>query len=106
MTDNQIVLKDLKDILNNNFPDLIESVILFGSQINNTYSEFSDFDILVILKENYDWKLQNKIIDLCYEIDLKYNIVTDIKVISKAELNEPRGRQSYITQALSTGLRA
>jgi len=103
---NKKILNDLKNILNANFPALINQVILFGSRINNDFHDYSDYDILIILNENYDWKLETKIIDLCYEIDLKYDIVTDIKIISNKELTEPRGRQTYIQQALSTGLYA
>lgn len=106
MMNNQIILNDLKTILNTNFPNLIDKIILFGSQLKSDFQEHSDFDILIILNNNYDWKLEIKIIDLCYEIDLKYSIVTDIKIISNKELSEPRGKQTYIQEALLTGLQA
>ena len=106
MVDNKIIINELKSILSSSFSDLIDKVILFGSQNNGDANQYSDYDILIILKENYDWKLEAKIIDLCYEIDLKYDIVTDIKIISNQELNEPRGKQTYIQQAILTGLQA
>jgi hypothetical protein len=53
-----------------------------------------------------NWELERDLIDLCYEVDLKYNIVTDIKVISKDELDLPRGRQTYIQNAINSGLYA
>jgi len=36
----------------------------------------------------------------CYDIDLKYDIRTDIKTISAGELREPGGRQPFIQRAL------
>lgn len=104
--DNRIIINDLKSLLNRHFPDLIENVILFGSQLDEKSPEYSDYDILIVLREHYNWKLENEIIDVCYDIDLKYDIVTDIKIISKNELNESRGKQTYIQSALSTGLYA
>ena len=44
------------------------------------------------LKNNYDWKTKHKIRSLCYEIDLKYNILTDIKIISQRELKTVKGQ--------------
>ena len=106
MVDNKVILKDLKTILHTNLPNLIDKIILFGSQINENYKEYSDYDILIILNNSYDWKLEAKIIDLCYEIDLKYNIFTDVKIISNKELDEPRGKQTYIQEAILTGIQA
>jgi predicted nucleotidyltransferase len=106
MNNNQLILNDLKQLLFTKFPNLIDKIILFGSQINQKFTEFSDYDILIILKNDYDWQLESDIIDLCYDIDLKYNIITDIKIISQKELNEPRGKQSYIQDAINTGIYA
>lgn len=104
--ENSIIINDLKQILIDKFSDLIDKIILFGSQVNGDSHDDSDYDILIILNDKYDWKLESEIIDLCYDIDLKYNIVTDIKIISKEDLNKPRGKQTYIQQAISTGLYA
>jgi hypothetical protein len=52
-----------------------------------------------------NWKLELEIIDLCYDIDLKYDIITDIKIISIQELNEPRSKLTYIQDAISTGIK-
>ncbi len=53
MINNQLILNDLKNILNSSFPNLIEKIILFGSQINGDFQEYSDFDILIIFKMLY-----------------------------------------------------
>ena len=99
-----LLLNDLKQKLEYEFNDLIEKVILFGSQINGKASEFSDYDILVVLKKDYDWKIEEKIIDLSYEVALKYDIIIDMKVISVNELNNLRGKQPYIINALYYGV--
>ena len=47
---------------------------------------FSDYDVLVILGNDYSGKDENKILDLCYDIDLKYDILLDVHIISSKEL--------------------
>ncbi len=103
---NNILLKELKASLMNACPGMIDKVILFGSQVKGKSKSYSDYDILVILSNKYDWKLADTIIDACYKIDVKYNILTDVKVISIEELNSPAGQEPFIQQALKYGVAA
>jgi predicted nucleotidyltransferase len=102
---NAELLKDLTSLLKNKFPDVIDRVILFGSRCSGKAKLFSDYDILVVIKSKSDWKMEDKIINACYAIDLKYNIITDVKVISSEEMNSPIGMQPYIQQAIQNGFR-
>ncbi|MFA4852277.1 MAG: nucleotidyltransferase domain-containing protein [Bacteroidales bacterium] len=99
-----VLLKDINSLLNNMFPDTIGQVILFGSNAKGKINSYSDYDILVVLKSKSDWRTEDKIINACYAIDLKYNIITDVKVISGEELNSPLGMQPYIQQAIQHGI--
>lgn len=99
-----VLLKDINSLLNNMFPDTIDQVILFGSNAKGKINSYSDYDILVVLKLKSDWRTEDKIINACYAIDLKYNIITDVKVISGEELNSPLGMQPYIQQAIQHGI--
>ncbi len=98
------ILKDLKKLLQEHFSDNIDKVILFGSRVNGDAREYSDYDILIILKNNYDWKFKNEISALSYEIDLKYDILTDINLISIKELQSIKGKQPYIINAIEKGI--
>ena len=98
------ILKDLKKILQDHFGVEIQNVILFGSQAQKNPPVNSDYDILVIVKNDFDWKFENKILETCYEIDLKYDIVTDIKLISENQLNSIRGKQPFIQSAIEMGI--
>ncbi len=103
---NRVVLNDLSDLLKTRFADNLKEVVLFGSQANGTAHKDSDYDFLIILKEKADWKIEGKISDLCYEIDLKYNIITDIHILSEGELSTIRGKQPIFVNALANGLHA
>jgi len=97
-------MKELKELLKKNFPDCIDQVILFGSQSKGRANNYSDYDVLVVLKNLFDWKLKNKIYDKSWEIDFKYDILTDIKLIAKKDLQTIKGKQPFILDALEKGI--
>ena len=100
---NVLIIKELKERLQKKF-DLVSDVILFGSQATGKAFEFSDYDILVIVNHPISWRQRREISDEIYSIDLKYNILTDVKIISKLELKTLRGKQPYIQRALQEGI--
>ncbi|PRZ00658.1 nucleotidyltransferase domain-containing protein [Marinilabilia salmonicolor] len=106
MINNQQILTQLKKHLQKSYGDSIRDVVLFGSRVKGNSNEYSDYDILIILNTDYTGKDENKILDLCYDIDLKYNILLDVHLLSIKELNSGRGKQPIYTKALNTGLYA
>lgn len=106
MNDKIQILKELKKYLISNYGFGIVDVILFGSQLLNFDPSESDFDVLIILDKDYNWKDENRILDLCFDIDLKYNILIDAHIISKNELNSKRGKQPIFINAINTGVYA
>jgi predicted nucleotidyltransferase len=106
MTDNREILTDLKNHLVSNYGKVIRDVILFGSHAHGDSKDYSDYDILIVLDKEYSAKDENKILDLCYDIDLKYNILLDVHLISKNEMTSIRGRQPIFINALKSGIYA
>jgi predicted nucleotidyltransferase len=106
MIDNTKILTALKSHLIANYGNSIQDVVLFGSQIRGDSNEYSDFDVLIVLEKDYTGQDENKILDLCYDIDLKYNILLDVHLISNKELRSQRGRQTIFINALKSGLHA
>lgn len=102
--DKKKILKELKALLIAQFSGEIHKVILFGSQAGDDAGEYSDYDILVIMENEYDWKLKDAILATCYEMDLKYDILTDVKLISRSDLNSIKGKQPFILNALAHGI--
>lgn len=100
------ILQDLKNHLKENIGDSVKEVILFGSQATKKSTEFSDYDILIILSTEYSGEDENRILDLCYDIDLKYDILLDVHILSKSDLNSIRGRQSVFSKAIKSGIYA
>ncbi|MDX9883451.1 MAG: nucleotidyltransferase domain-containing protein [Prolixibacteraceae bacterium] len=106
MIDNQNLLADLKSYLIRNYGESVVDVILFGSRANGDSKEFSDYDVLIVLDKKYSGQDENAILDLCYDIDLKYDILLDVHLISKNEIKSARGRQPIFINALKSGLYA
>lgn len=100
---NILIMKELKEGLKKKF-NFVSDVILFGSQATGNASEFSDYDILVIISCPVSWQQRREIADEVYSIDMKYNILTDVKIISEPEPNTLRGKQPFIQCALQEGI--
>ena len=100
------ILHDLKYHLTKHFGNSVKEVILFGSQTTGKSTKNSDYDILIILDGEYNGEDENRILDLCYDIDLKYDILIDAHIISNSELGSVRGRQSMFLNAINAGIYA
>lgn len=106
MSENAEILNKLKEHLKSHLGNNLNEVILFGSMASGKATEGSDYDILIILNKKYDWRDENKIMDLCYDIDLKYNILIDPHILSTEEINTIRGKQPIFVNAINSGIYA
>jgi predicted nucleotidyltransferase len=104
--DKLVILRELKDNLRKQYHDSVRDVILFGSQASETANDNSDFDVLILLDNDYSARDENKILDICYEIDLMYNIIIDAHVLSLKELTTIRGKQPIFINAINSGIYA
>jgi len=104
---NQILslMQILKTALHTHLGDNVKDVILFGSQATGTAIKNSDFDILIILKNNYDWKYRKQIIEIIYEIELEYDVLFDVHLISLYELKKTlKGTEPIYRNAINNGI--
>ena len=107
MKNNIKILKDLKNHLVKNFGDNIKDVILFGSQVTGNATEYSDYDVLIVLKNNYSQKFLKKILYIILSVELKFDIFIDTKFISSFELkNTLRGKLPIFKNTINTGIYA
>lgn len=108
MPDNTIILRKLKHLLQQHFPDAIRDVILFGSRANGTARNDSDYDVLIVLNNNdYDWKFRDEVTDVVYDMELADDILVDKHLISVDELEHSlRGTQPIFRNAIEHGVYA
>ncbi|OFX36966.1 MAG: hypothetical protein A2X08_16910 [Bacteroidetes bacterium GWA2_32_17] len=105
MSKKNIILQDLKNQLSNYFGNDLINIYLFGSQAKNTETDDSDYDILILMKSKKDWKTKDKVIDICYDIDLKHDILIDPHILAEEELTSIRGKQPIFINAMLNGIR-
>ena len=99
------ILKQFKSQLKQSFRNDIQDVILFGSQVTGEMLGNSDYDILIVLNRDYDRVYKEKILDVVYDFELKYEIFIDFKIISIQELNHSiRGKQPIFREAIEKGV--
>jgi predicted nucleotidyltransferase len=76
-------LEHITAVLKERYPENILSVIAFGSKVRGDYSEDSDYDILIIVKDR-SIPIMEGIIDVFVEEEMKTNISFD-PVIKSAD---------------------
>ncbi|USS41069.1 nucleotidyltransferase domain-containing protein [Thermococcus aggregans] len=73
-------LKEFIEKLKAQFPGRIEKIVLFGSYVRRDYDEESDIDVLIVGELSLD-----DILDLIFEIMLKYGVLINAITESKEE---------------------
>ncbi|MEA2096024.1 MAG: nucleotidyltransferase domain-containing protein [Candidatus Cloacimonadota bacterium] len=101
---NKKAMIELKKLLIKKYPEIIDKLILFGSRAENRENEFSDYDILLILKEQYNREFEENVLDIAYDIILKYDILTDLKFITNDELKTIKGALPFVQSAMNNGV--
>ena len=82
------------------FLDEIRKIKLFGSKIRKGASiTESDIDILVIVKDNKNF-IANKIIDIAFEVNLKYDVYISPRVLPEEVFKNPLWRATPFIQNL------
>lgn len=71
--------QELAKILNNK----LLNVILFGSYARGDFSEESDIDVLIVVKEKPSIEEENEISKLCLRFLLRYNVLISAITYSK-----------------------
>jgi len=80
-------LTELVSILKDKYKQQLKEIKLFGSKIRGDFNEASDVDVFIVFNNNVDWKFKEKIYDLIFDIDLKYDVYISARVYSVQSLN-------------------
>ncbi len=76
------IIKNLSSQLKEKFG--AQQVILYGSAARESMNKSSDIDIMVVLLK-VDWEIEKQISDLCFDIELEFNMRRTISVMCFAE---------------------
>ncbi len=103
----KLLAAEIKQHLNNHLDGIVSDVIIFGSRVWGKARKDSDYDAIIVLTAEYTRKVQKQINDLCYDLDLKYDIFLDTQIISEYELkNGIRGKHPLFKTVIKKGIHA
>jgi predicted nucleotidyltransferase len=101
------ILQEAKSRLVAAFGDKIKDVILFGSRAWGKPKPWSDYDLLVVVKGDNNWRLRHAVSDIMTGIDLDYDVFIQTLVVSEHELKHTsQGYEPVFVKALSQGIYA
>ncbi len=83
-------ISKLKYELLKSFPGV--ELVLFGSKARGDFMDFSDIDILILVDEEVDCELKDKIIEIAYDIELENDIVFGFIIENKKSWRSSRYR--------------
>lgn len=107
MKNKRTIIKELKSALVAHCGEDIKEVILFGSRSTGKAHKDSDYDVLIIVNKDYDWRHEDRIISVVYDLELKYDIFIDLKIISLNELHHTiKGIHPLYRDAMHEGIYA
>ncbi|MFH1194353.1 MAG: nucleotidyltransferase domain-containing protein [bacterium] len=86
MTEN--IIHELKLIIKELFPEF-EGIYFYGSRMKGNSTTYSDYDFALIFNRKVDRKFRDKIIEAIYELELKYDVLLDVKVYSSNDIQNP-----------------
>lgn len=69
----QMALQEMKQELLEKFPDM--EIILYGSKARREEEKFSDIDLLILVDSQINRNLKEKIGEVKYQLELKYDVV-------------------------------
>ncbi len=104
--DTLAMLPIIKERLLANVAIAISEVILFGSRTKIKKSK-ADYDLVVVTKTKCSWQDKELILNELYDIEVEFDILTDLHIISKDEItNSLRGAEPIFQNAFKKGIYA
>ena len=82
-------LKSYRQVLAQQFPGLVEQIVIFGSKARETATADSDLDVLVVICRG-DWKLKDLVAAPGYELSIGTDVVPSIMIYTQDEWEQRR----------------
>jgi uncharacterized protein len=86
----------LKRILARDFG--LVKLVLFGSKARGDSHRESDIDVLVVLRDEFDWRTKHAIYDVCFDISLEYEVLLQPTIYSQARYDDSLIRATPLYQ--------
>jgi uncharacterized protein len=81
-----IAVEELKKRLQRCYGERLSRFLVFGSRARGDYTPESDIDVLIIIKGETNWKIRNEVLEICYTIELEYEVLFNLFVYSEDDI--------------------
>ena len=98
--DEQKWLDDYRKALDEQFPGLVDDIVIFGSKARGTATEDSDLDILIVIREG-DWWQKDAVADTGYMLAVETDAVPSILVYTREEWESRRSGRAPFWQTVT-----
>ncbi len=92
-------LNSYREKLYEQFPDLIENILLYGSKARGDAREDSDLDLLVLIRGG-DREVKEEIANIGVRLSIGTNVVPSIFVFTIKEWNRFKQRESVFQESV------
>jgi predicted nucleotidyltransferase len=94
----QAAVNRLKEVLTRDFG--LVRLVLFGSKARGDSDRESDIDVIVVLRDEFDWRTKHAIFDICFDIGLDHDVLLQPVIFSQAEYDKPVARVTPLMLAV------
>ena len=98
-SEEQAWLDAYRKVLAEQFPGLVERIIIFGSKARGTATPDSDLDVLLIIREG-DWRSKDALAAPGYDLVIGTDVVPSILVYTTQEWEDRRQLRAPFWQAV------
>jgi predicted nucleotidyltransferase len=88
----------LKQILTRDFG--LVKLVLYGSKARGDSHPESDIDVLLVLRDEFDWRTKHAIYDVCFNVNLEYDVLIQPVIYSQARYDDPLIKATPLYQSL------
>lgn len=88
--------------MNEKFDNLIEKIYCYGSRVTANRMD-TDFSILIIIKEEVDWRIEDKIDSEIIRYGIENNILFDAHIYSSDKFSK-YSYTPYLNNAITLGI--
>lgn len=97
--DDQTWLDAYRQVLREQFPGVVQDMIIFGSKARGTAGPDSDLDIVLLIREG-DWRFKRQLKYPGYDLSIGTDVVPSLLVYTLAEWQRLRERQSVFREVV------
>jgi predicted nucleotidyltransferase len=100
-------IRKLKHRLHEHFGNALKQVIVFGSVARDAVTMASDIDVMIILDDDMtevNWRVEDAIIDIAYPLELEDDVVFDLKVMGKHDIQGKFRYMPFIEHIMKEGI--